>query len=149
MDGQQTQPQTWQQGQWDRSAGIRHAALAAGVERIQKASRLNRRLVKKLQDGTLGKETTEPEDEEDDSVHVGDIWVTNTMPVPQPVASQPTTPLTPLESTQTGLSKTAAAVLIAASLLGGAGTGAALYAWLKPTATMTDTDTRYQLRFAE
>jgi len=151
MNGQNTQPRTWEQTQWDRSAGIRHAALAAGLDRVQKISKLNRRLVKKMQDGTLGTPTTEPEDDEDDDgVHVGDITINMPQTFEPPVVQPPTThtpPRPPAEPVaSTGISKALAAALIAASLLGGGGAGALLYSLARPIPKVTDTDTDTQYR---
>lgn len=130
----------WGQKQWERSIGIRQATMASGLARLGKMSALNRRLVRKMQDGTLGEQTAEPEDEETDNVHVGDVTI-----------YQPPAP--PAKSA--GVLPTAA--LAAASLLGGAGLAAAVLTLFRPPAApvaptaqaATDTDTRYQLRLVD
>lgn len=148
MDGQtQARPETWGQKQWDRSAGIRQAALAAGVGRIQKIARMNARLVRKTQDGTLGTETTEPEDEVDDTVHVGDITINMPQTTPSTTAITPPAPVQPAVKPASIWPYIA---LASASLLGGGGIGAAVAKYLTPVAAVgTDTDTQYQLRLVE
>ena len=117
------------------------------IQRLKKQNTLNRRLVRKTQDGTLGKETEEPEDAEDEDDHIqfGDN-------VTHVYNSEPQTTTT----TQAAEAKSPSIwPLVLATALGAGGLGAGVMALLKPTATPTvieqkgnDTDTKYQLDFS-
>ena len=88
-----------------RQEGILIADQAAAIERINREGSLVQRLVKKTQDGTLGKASSEPMDtglEEEMAVTVGDTINHHHYPTPEPVAvaapaptPAPTTNLTP------------------------------------------------------
>ena len=116
------------------------------IQRLKKQNTLNRRLVRKTQDGTLGKETEEPEDAEDEDDHIqfGDNVTHVYNSEPQTTTTQAAEAKSPLIWP-----------LVLATALGAGGLGAGVMALLKPTATPTvieqkvpDTDTKYQLDFS-
>lgn len=139
------------------------------LQRLNKQNALNRRLVRKQQNGSVGQETTEVEDEEDDYIHFGDT-VTNVFrggaeqlqPAPTaPTISTPPPPAppqSPLEPTVIQQASQALWPIVLASALGAGGLGVGLTSMLMkpapviiPTAAGVDTDTGtlYQLEFAE
>lgn len=121
------------------------------IQRLKKQNTLNRRLVRKTQDGTLGKETEEPEDAEDEDDHIqfGDN-------VTHVYNSEPQTTTTTQAAPVLAEAKSPSIwPLVLATALGAGGLGAGVMALLKPTATPTvieqkgnDTDTKYQLDFS-
>jgi hypothetical protein len=124
------------------------------IQRLAKQNKLNRRLVRKTQDGTLGKPTEEPEDEEDDTVHIGDVTIL------QPASNQPTySQINGVQDAGQKSNRLATAALLVATLLGGAGIGAAaLHYAATPAvsphpatsaATAADVDTQWTLRLVE
>ena len=73
------------------NAQLHQLESVMNIQRLDKQGRLNRRLVRKQQDGTLHEETEEPEDTEDDTIQFGDnIYYIggqkpeNAEPTPQP-----------------------------------------------------------------
>ena len=55
-----------------RWIGVKTVARLANVQRLMRQANLVQRLAKKSQDGTVGKKTSEPQDEADDTITVGD-----------------------------------------------------------------------------
>ncbi len=111
-----------------RSIGIRQAERVADFQRIMRQNALVRRLVRKTQDGTLGRRTDDPID--DDMIQVGDnnITVYN-------------------DQKPGGKAGTLAKWALIAAGLAGAGGGAAYFASKLPA--LTDTDTKYELRLVD
>lgn len=62
---------------WERQIGVRLIDDLMHMDKLRQQAQLVRRLVRKTQNGTVGQDTDEPEDNDDDmaSYHVGDISV--------------------------------------------------------------------------
>lgn len=123
----------------ETSDRIRSLREVAGVAKLAAQDLLTRRLVRKTQNGTVGRETVEPEDGEGVNIHLGDI-----------VTPQQATP------PAAGLGTLAKTAILAASLLGTGGLGAGLASMLlspPPAAPVvqpvpppqSDADTQYTL----
>jgi len=155
----------WARNRFEASVGLRQAALAMAMTKKSQQDRLVRRLVRKTQNGTLGKDTTEPEDEEDDTVHIGDIGDINiygqlpendvTSPAAAPTApaatSQPVASTVPsAAAAKNGWNWKHITAIAALAGLGGAGLGA--LPWLmsddtsQPAFTDTDTWSEYDVQ---
>lgn len=130
------------------------------LQRLNRQGRLNRRLVRKQQDGTIGTETQEPEDTEDDYIQFGNNTYNlggspDAGQISPPVRAASTSP--PAPSSPANTSSPAAASnplwpLVLATALGAGGLGVGLTSWLtrpatQPAAVSADTDTQYQLDF--
>ena len=156
----------WRQKMLERAVGIRQAERCLDMSRLEREARLVRRLVRKTQDGTLNKETDEPEDtEEDDRVHIGDITiigdsnlvseeaqrqtpinadVTPKEPSPQP-QPQPSQPRPTERTPKASFARRMLPYALAAAI--GTGAGAAVMNLIQPDTT--DRDTQYQLELVE
>ncbi|WP_436716577.1 hypothetical protein U8335_03955 [Roseiconus lacunae] len=156
--GTTTRPETWREKIANDWFLGKVADNMLQIDKDDRRQRLTERLIKKTQDGTLGKPTTEPMDGDDMGVSVGnEINYHYSQPAAQPAPA-------PAASPATSIAKTVAAAGLA---LAGLGTGTALpiaaYNLTKPAADAVverietprpdpapaptiDTDTRYGLQ---
>jgi len=120
------------------------------VEKDQRRQAIVERLMRKTQDGTLGRPEPQPEEIEPMGVHIGDANVSHYHPAPTPTVEAPK-PVAELAAAagSTWLKRG----LLAAALLGSGGLGAA-GTWLGTRARPAgpewlDTNTQYELRLSE
>lgn len=150
---QPADPRFWKSQAKRRRIGLMLADRAAGLLNLQRNQETTRRLVRKMQDGTLGRPEANgsAEDDEVEGIHVGDVYQWHNEQPPAPSPSPPPVAPTALSPPAAGPSPLTTALLTAATLLGGAAAGGgAMYLVGRdkdpPSAVApVDTDLRYGL----
>ena len=129
---------------------LRNAAELLDVARLEEQNKLNRRLVRKSQDGTIGQPDEAGTDDMGTTVTLGDQFH---ITVP-PDKEQP--PSSPQKEPRKGMSPLLATALTAGAFAVGGPAGVAIYKALEPAVEKvlpapetTDSDTQYTIRFRE